>query len=1093
MNNLTKTVTGILLLILISIFVEGAVPSGCTLTGNHYECNLTTQTDDSEFPFDAGSTGIQINYIDVTGTGGATTASCTSACDGENMEFKFISTDKIIVLGDISLVGGTGGQCDKGVGFCACQGGDTYINLSAPIIEIENISSFSVTGGATGSCHNDFTGERGGNGKIFLDGNVTIIDSYLIVNPGTAGSYTPGPGDVWYTFYGNITINRTTLDNGVASGAFRDGQQGSHTYYIFTGGEYNFYDTYFNIQSGSGSGGFDNAPGGNIILAFSGNTLYTDNFSIEGDGGNGASANGAGGSITTTFNYSSISDWKNSDIDMLGGTGASRSGGVGPGRGGIITLTTVGQHNITNTNYSLLGGTTGACGAGTTVGPTTTINWYGNQTMDNVYYYFRGGSTCGAVTDAIINDNSETTTISNSEFLVPLYDMFYYLQNTTLAIYRNTIFNSTGTTGKMYLNGTRIDFYNNTIIDLDASTSIFQIKSDSSLFWNFTIEDSSTMDSDFFNWSVAQTKLAFRGNNDFGTAWVWNTGADPSVNETFDQYLHTLTDLDIVKVSSDASTYLFNYTNFTCQISADYSSENEGSIVADIKFKKDGVTQFTQNDFYFLSGVPFNSSIQINGTNTDISDKWSCEVNFSTVPAGLCYQETANVSTDCGGLSTGSYTTIGGGSWASNFRINYSKPSFSLNNSLWLVKHSNITENVSISSNCWDQNTLQFNIHSIMNTEGGGETRTYLQCYNGTAWEKIGSEISDTGCSGTGSVVGEAILRDGDWGTAGRGAFNAAWRSGSGCPASGVGQVFEEAMNWNMSAPEASFTEINTTNNVSIINAYPFNIIATVGILSSFTYSDLYNFSAIQTFTIGGINDWIQNHCTTDTCTVPINFISSIDSILNVSNLNISYGVASPATDQNTVVVPFEVISGASGIVNITNIKIKYFNKNTNITIIAKQKTNSSVNVTRNIEVVYSNYSLNIIPSGIDYWDIGPNLYSYTQTEVTPFGNYNGNGNPFWNITALGPKEMDVYLRWNETIDSCITIYYTSNTSATINTTPQFIFNNYTNGITTNISTFANLSCAWNDNMTLAYFRFIGICSECVLTYDWEDMNEVIQ
>ena len=62
-----------------------------------------------------------------------------------------------------------------------------------------------------------------------------------------------------------------------------------------------------------------------------------------------------------------------------------------------------------------------------------------------------------------------------------------------------------------------------------------------------------------------------------------------------------------------------------------------------------------------------------------------------------CYQETANVSTACGGLSTGSYSD----NTTSIFYINYTKPSQTTNSSLWQVKHGTINQNVSLSS-CWD-------------------------------------------------------------------------------------------------------------------------------------------------------------------------------------------------------------------------------------------------------------------------------------------------------------------------------------------------------------------------------------------------------
>ncbi len=224
-------------------------------------------------------------------------------------------------------------------------------------------------------------------------------------------------------------------------------------------------------------------------------------------------------------------------------------------------------------------------------------------------------------------------------------------------------------------------------------------------------------------------------------------------------------------------------------------------------------------------------------------------------------------------------------------------------------------------------------------------------------------------------------------------------------------------------------------------------------------------------------------------CTVPINIVSDISSNITLSDLNISYGRGVPITI-GTVDVPFRVTSGVSGIINITNVSFVYLSKDDNITVVVKILVSPSVNETKIIEVTYSNYSVEIIPHGIDEWDISPNLYSPTQTDVPPFGNYNGDGNPFFNVTSYAPKNMSIYIMYNTSISSCINTYFNE---ILVNNSAKALFINLTYGDTYNITSLSNLSCSWDEAIDYSYFRFIGICDECTRTSDWQNMNVVIE
>ena len=130
----------------------------------------------------------------------------------------------------------------------------------------------------------------------------------------------------------------------------------------------------------------------------------------------------------------------------------------------------------------------------------------------------------------------------------------------------------------------------------------------------------------------------------------------------------------------------------------------------------------------------------------------------------FCYQETANVSTVCGGLDTGSYSFTSEGEWyqpeytydgdwdtfgshssgvgQSVMYINYTKPVNVLNSSLFSFKHS-IEEsptvpgqpfNMTISSTCWNPLTLQLKTTSNYGNNGDWVYWVTAECWDNNNW-----------------------------------------------------------------------------------------------------------------------------------------------------------------------------------------------------------------------------------------------------------------------------------------------------------------------------------------------------------------------
>jgi len=136
----------------------------------------------------------------------------------------------------------------------------------------------------------------------------------------------------------------------------------------------------------------------------------------------------------------------------------------------------------------------------------------------------------------------------------------------------------------------------------------------------------------------------------------------------------------------------------------------------------------------------------------------------SFVSADWCYQETANESSICGGLSTGTYSCSGtwddgnnkgcnlsyDGNWSSlgmassgneaYLYINYSKPANATNSSLWQIKEGDGgVSNNSIFSDCWNLTSLQFRLYS----DNTGVDVNDFDCYNGSHWRNIARDLSN--------------------------------------------------------------------------------------------------------------------------------------------------------------------------------------------------------------------------------------------------------------------------------------------------------------------------------------------------------------
>ena len=181
-----------------------------------------------------------------------------------------------------------------------------------------------------------------------------------------------------------------------------------------------------------------------------------------------------------------------------------------------------------------------------------------------------------------------------------------------------------------------------------------------------------------------------------------------------------------------------------------------------------------------------------------------------------CYQETANISTSCGGLSTGSYFVDTASLVADGyFYINYTKP-VNILGATWLVKHGIIPAyNITLTGACYAQSPLKLRIKS-----DGGVELSQPQCYNGTSWENIGLLESGTGTAAPGGTSGQqTALMDGNWITGGShytigSSLWIRWHAPGFIDQNISSQILEEAMYWSINniTSVTNGTYINGTN-----------------------------------------------------------------------------------------------------------------------------------------------------------------------------------------------------------------------------------------------------------------------------------------
>lgn len=366
-------------------------------------------------------------------------------------------------------------------------------------------------------------------------------------------------------------------------------------------------------------------------------------------------------------------------------------------------------------------------------------------------------------------------------------------------------------------------------------------------------------------------------------------------------------------------------------------------------------------------------------------------------PYDFCYQETANISTPCGGLNTGNYSYSG--NWnnptrvfdadfstsgspnfpGETFYMNYTVPTgANIVGSLWQVRGAG-WENLSLSSCNANGGILQFYVLTAITP-----SRNLWHCGNSSSWTLLSTQ--------TGSLP-----------------------------------VFEEGVYWNMSVAAADHLNTNVQNfNFSTNQNLTFN-----------TSQSLINLTALQLFTSNTIttfnatNGKVTNTTSTSSLMVPANNGTNnlLVRVLGNYSQNYTCTITAPVTTQTCSATGiyddlFTIGANASG-VSVTNFSVNLSNNTLGGILSSGNTTNGSFTFPV-VQGYYYNFL--ITPSG------------YSRVTATLAANASTNR---YNFTMLPLNSFDLSF-YNETTNLRL-----NNTNVTI----QLISNNFANNYSTSNGT----------------------------------------
>jgi len=375
------------------------------------------------------------------------------------------------------------------------------------------------------------------------------------------------------------------------------------------------------------------------------------------------------------------------------------------------------------------------------------------------------------------------------------------------------------------------------------------------------------------------------------------------------------------------------------------------------------------------NGAYYNYMTDINFTISEASlDKvwWSNNSGVTNITVkGLCYQEQANISTACGGLSSGNYNNGTSfwrdGDWStysssSPKYVNYTIPSNAKNTSKWNILSSGTATiygadaaNLSINASCWGTNKLVLRIYP---SGTGLNLKENIECNKLGTWNPM--YVFNTEEIAGAIVYEESMLWDMDIGNI----TEQTWPQGL-----NTVTIYANDTNGNLNSTSVSFNidtlvpRINITypSNGSVFNA-PFGINYIVSDSSALTCK-WSNDTGVTNNTLTDCANITSRSWPETTSTVYV-YVNDIAGNMNSSNVTFTYDSVVPVINNTFVNGTIFMSKNITGQFNISDANLYRWN----VSIDGKTIDNAT-------NVSYTTYIYNL--------SVASNLYSVGLHTIT--------------------------------------------------------------------------------------------------------------
>jgi len=285
---------------------------------------------------------------------------------------------------------------------------------------------------------------------------------------------------------------------------------------------------------------------------------------------------------------------------------------------------------------------------------------------------------------------------------------------------------------------------------------------------------------------------------------------------------------------------------------------------------------------------------------------------------------------------------------------------------------------------------------------------------------------------------------------------------------------------WNCSAIVYETTFENDNSTLKNINyTYPYNVTIWIGQNKKVAGSVGVNYlidNVNITIDRGTLNEYIQNNCTESPCLIPFEFRSDTSATINITRLNVTYGVENPVSENSTSTSSFPIVFNSSREGQLIAEDAYFIYKDNEETDVKLDGRTSIETIYNWISVLYSQFTFNLTPSFVDNYDVYPLWLD--QKNVKPYGQ--SKTMSIYNITRMDNANHSFELRMkieNNTGSSCTDVYFSKDNN--INNKFKIVEGNYTY--------FKNMT--WNDVNNTQLWSWVDFnnCNSSEVRYFWPE------